>query len=258
MGTDPLFTLEGRVAVVTGGSRGLGLAVAQGYVDRGASVWLVARDGGALDKAADALGRDRVAGTSAADLSDPDEIRRVAAEVAGRCDALDVLVNNAAAVWNAPFDEFPLAGWDKVMDLNARSPFFLTQALLPLLRAAAARRGSARVINVASTDALHVPLTETYSYTAAKAGLVMLTRMWAKRLGPERITVNAIAPGAFPTRMTARRIESHRGEFESCIPLGRLGSPDDIAGAAVYLASRAGEYVNGIVLPVDGGWTGAL
>jgi NAD(P)-dependent dehydrogenase (short-subunit alcohol dehydrogenase family) len=218
----------------------------------------VARDRDGLAKAVDALGSDRVAGASAADLADPEQIARVAGEIARRCDAIDILVNNAAAVWNAPFDEFPLAGWDKVMDVNARAPFFLTQALLPSLRAAAARRGSARVINIASADALHVPLTETYSYTAAKAGLLMLTRMWAKRLGPERITVNAIAPGAFPTRMTARRIETHRGEFESCIPLGRLGSADDIAGAAVYLASRAGDYVNGIVLPVDGGWTGAL
>jgi len=236
MGSDPLFTLEGRVAVVTGGSRGLGFAIAQGYVDRGATVYLVARDRDGLAKAVDSLGSDRVAGTSAADLADPEQIARVAGEIARRCDA----------------------GWDKVMDVNARAPFFLTQALLPSLRAAAARRGSARVINIASADALHVPLTETYSYTAAKAGLLMLTRMWAKRLGPERITVNAIAPGAFPTRMTARRIETHRGEFESCIPLGRLGSADDIAGAAVYLASRAGDYVNGIVLPVDGGWTGAL
>lgn len=258
MGIDPLFTLEGRVAVVTGGSRGLGFAIAEGFVQRGASVYLIARDRAALDEAAASIGHAHVAGVAAADLSDIEQIVCVSEGIGRCCEAVDVLVNNAAAVWNAPFEEFPVSGWDKVMDLNARSPFFFTQALLPLLRSGASRNGSARIINVASADALHVPLTETYSYTAAKAGLVMLTRMLAKRLGPDRITVNAIAPGAFPTKMTSRRIETHPGEFESCIPLGRLGSADDIAGAAVYLASRAGAYVNGIVLPVDGGWTGSL
>lgn len=253
-----LFSLAGRVAVVTGGSRGLGLTIAQGFLEYGAKVYLIARDVEALDRAAAQLGFAGKVDTLVADLSRLDEIERVARALMDREPRVDILVNNAAAVWNERFEAFPVEGWDKVANLNLRSPFFLTQRILPLLRTAARDAAPARVINVASTDALHVPLTETYSYTAAKAGLVMLTRMLCRRLGPEGITVNALAPGPFPTKMTERILETRGHEYLAQVPLGRLGAPEDIAGAAIFLASRAGAYVSGAVLPVDGGWVGAL
>lgn len=255
---DPLFSLAGRTALVTGASRGLGLMIARGFVERGARVVLLSRTAEALERAVTELAGLGPVRALVADLARMEEIARVADVLHADVGRLDILVNNAAAVWNAPFESFPAEGWDKVANLNVRSPFFLTQALLPLIRNAATSSPPARIINVASTDALHVPLTDTYSYTAAKAGLVMLTRMLARRLGPEQITVNALAPGPFHTRMTARRIETHPGEFESQIPLGRLGTPEDIIGAAVFLASRAGAYVSGSVLAVDGGWVGGL
>jgi len=254
---DGLFSLEDRIAVVTGASRGLGVAIAQGLVAFGAKVYLIARDEAALEEASHTIECGRVHPLPA-DLSQPAEIERIARVLGDREQAIDILVNNAATVWNAPLDSFPTEGWDKVLNLNLRSPFFLIQHLLPLLRAAAGNSPPSRIINVASTDALHVPITDTYSYTAAKAGLVMLTRMLARRLGPEQIAVNAIAPGPFPTKMTNKVFEARGQEFLAQIPLGRFGTPADIAGAAVFLASRAGAFVSGCVLPVDGGLVGGL
>jgi len=254
-----LFSLEGRNALITGGSRGIGLMIARGLASHGAQVWLLARKASEVDAAAHSL-RDAGHGAHSivADLSRLEEIDRVAEIMAGACPKLDILVNNAAAVWNMRFADFTAEGWDKVANLNVRAPFFLIQRLLPLLEAAAISAGPARVINVASTDAMHVPLSETYSYTAAKAGLIMVTRMLCKQLGPRAITVNALAPGAFETRMTARLFETRGQDYLSKIPLGRFGMAEDIAGAAIFLASRAGAYVNGSVLAVDGGWLGAL
>jgi NAD(P)-dependent dehydrogenase (short-subunit alcohol dehydrogenase family) len=230
--------------------------IARGFVERGATVYLISRSSAPLNQAATDIGVSGAAHAMTADLSRIEEIVRVAALLEQRLDHLDILVNNAGTVWNESFDKFPVQGWDKVANLNVRSPFFLAQHLLPLLRRAAQAAPPARIINIASADALHVPLTDTYSYTAAKAGLVMLTRMLAQRLGPLGITVNAIAPGAFSTKMTERRFAMNVHDFLAQIPLGRLGTPEDIVGAAVYLASRAGAYVSGTVLSVDGGLVG--
>ncbi|MGE3600375.1 MAG: SDR family oxidoreductase [Dehalococcoidia bacterium] len=259
MSLHELFSLRGRTALVTGGSRGIGQMIAQGFASFGARVLLVARDRDAVDAAVRQL-RDTGAEAQGftADLSRIDELDRLVGELHAASPRLDILVNNAAAVWNASLETFPPDGWDKVVNLNLRSPFFLIQRLLPLLRAAASDQSPARIINVVSADALHVPLTDTYSYTAAKAGLVMLTRMLAQRLGPDRITVNALAPGPFETRMTARAFAERGAEFLAQIPLHRYGTTEDAAGAAIFLASRAGAYVNGTTLPVDGGWVGAL
>jgi NAD(P)-dependent dehydrogenase (short-subunit alcohol dehydrogenase family) len=167
-----------------------------------------------------------------------------------------VLVCNAGTVWNAPFASFPEHGWDKVAALNVKSPFFLAQCVLPLLISAGSAADPSRVINITSTDGLHVALTETYSYSAAKAGLGMITRMLALHLAPHHITVNAIAPGAFVTKMTAKAFEEIGDNVLAQVPLRRYGIAEDIAGVAVFLASRAGAYITGTILPVDGGWVG--
>lgn len=254
-----LFSLHGRTALITGGSRGIGFMIASGFAAYGARVWLLARKDAELT---DAIAELRAGGADAhpltADLSRSDDVERIARELLIACPRLDILVNNAATVWNAPFDTFPEQGWDKVMNLNVRAPFFLIQRLLPILRAGAAANPPARIINIASTDALHVPLTETYSYTAAKAGLLMVTRMLCRHLGPQGITVNALAPGPFATRMTEQTFAERGEEFRAQIPLGRFGTAEDAAGAAIFLASRAGAYVSGSVLPIDGGWVGGL
>ena len=253
-----LFSLEGKVAVVTGSSRRLGREIARGMLSFGARVYLTARDASTLDEVVAELSPLGETSALPADLSTMEGVDCLVRKIAEREPHLDVLVNNAGAVWNAPLESFPEHGWDKVMQVNLRAPFFLTQRMLPVLRAGAQRAAPARIINVASTDALHVPITDTYSYTAAKAGLVMMTRMLAARLGKDQITANVIAPGAFPTRMTEKAFERLESAYLEKVPLGRFGTSADIAGAAVVLASAAGAYVNGAVLPVDGGWVGAL
>ena len=242
-----LFDLTGKVAVVTGGARGIGQMIAQGLVDAGARVYVVSR------KAAD--GGDVIAIT--ADLSREEECVRVAAELGERePDGVHILVNNAGAAWGAPLEEFPEAGWDKVLALNLKSPFFLTRSFLPLLEAAATAEDPSRVINVGSIDGMRVPEFDNFSYTASKAAVHQLTRVLAKKLGPRHITVNAIAPGPFPTKMMAALLEEAGDEMAASSPLGRIGRAEDMAGAAVYLSSRAGSWVTGTILPVDGGiWT---
>lgn len=252
-----LFSLAGKTAVVTGASRGIGLMIAEGLLSFGAKVFVVSRERETIEAAARQLGKQGEVVPVASDLSTLAGIQQLRDDVARCCDRLDILVCNAGAVWSAPFDEFPERGWDKVADLNVKSPFFTVQAFAPLLRAGSTEGSPARVVNVASIDGLHVPLTETYSYTAAKAGLVMLTRMLARTLAPQ-ITVNAIAPGPFVTKLTRERFELEGEKFLAHVPLKRYGTPEDAIGATVYLCSRAGAYVNGVILPVDGGWLGAL
>ena len=252
-----LFDLTGKTAVVSGGSRGIGLMIARGLVQAGASVVISSRKAGACEEAAAELRSYAAAGQQVwailADLSGEAECQRLAGEVAGLTSQLDVLVNNAGAVWGAPLLEFPALGWDKVLDLDLKAPFFLTRALLPLLAKAASADDPARVINIGSIDGLIVPIVNNYSYAAAKAGLHHLTRVLAVELGPQHITVNAVAPGPFESKMMAQTLHDRGEEIAAGAPLGRIGRPDDMAGVVVFLASRAGAYVNGVILPVDGG-----
>src|SRR3954449_12978907 len=252
---DDLFSLAGRTALATGGSRGIGAAIAQAFLGAGARVIICARKPDELEATTGRLGCEGVQ----ADLSTLDGVQALADAVAERTDRLDVLVNNAGATWGAPVDAFPESGWDKVMSLNVKAMHYLTSALLPLLRAAASDDQPARVINIGSIDGINAPITENYAYSASKAAVHQLTKHLARRLAPEHILVNAIAPGMFESKMTAF-ITSEPAIAEAAnamIPLKRMGRPEEIGGSAVYLASRAGGYTTGEVLIVDGGRTGA-
>ena len=250
-----LFGLDGKSAVVTGGSRGLGHMIAGGLLDAGCRVIISARKVEQVTAAAAELSARGDCEAIPADLSGPEGCQALADAVAERWDSLDVLVNNAGASWGAELDEFPEHGWNKVVDTNMGGPFFLTQKLLGLLRAAAGPSDPARVINVASVDGLKVPSMDTYSYSASKAGILHLTRHLAKRLASEHITVNAIAPGPFDSKMMAFILDNPkaRAALATQVPLGRIGEPDDLAGAAIYLASRAGSYLTGATVAVGGG-----
>jgi NAD(P)-dependent dehydrogenase (short-subunit alcohol dehydrogenase family) len=250
-----LFTVEGKTAVVTGGSRGIGLMIARGFVEGGARVYVSSRKAEVCAQVADELSAVGECLALPADLSTEAGCRRLAAEVGEREGRVHVLVNNAGATWGAPLEDYPAAAWDKVLALNLEAPFFLTRAMLPLLEAGAAPGDPARVVNVGSIDGLRVPPMPTYAYSASKAGLHHLTRVLARELGPRGITVNAIAPGPFESKMMAETLRRFGDQIAAAAPLGRIGRPDDMAGAALYLASRAGAYVTGAVLPVDGGLT---
>jgi NAD(P)-dependent dehydrogenase (short-subunit alcohol dehydrogenase family) len=252
-GVRDLFSIAGKVALVTGGARGIGAMIARGYVEAGARVYVASRDAAACEAFAAELSRHGTCRALAADLSREENARRLAAQLAEREPALHILVNNAGASWGAPLAEYPDAAWDKLLALNVKAVFHLTRALLPQLAAAASPADPARVINVGSIDGLRVPALETYAYAASKAAVHHLTRVLARKLGPSHITVNAVAPGPFESKMMAATLERFRREIEASSPLGRIGTPDDMAGAAIYLASRAGAYVTGAILPVDGG-----
>ncbi|ABL81345.1 MULTISPECIES: SDR family oxidoreductase [unclassified Nocardioides] len=249
---NPLFDLTGKTALVTGGGRGIGRMAARGLLQAGATVIIASRKLADCEQTAAELADLGRVVPLAADLSTQEGCRELAAAVAEHTDALHVLVNNAGAVWGAPFAEFPASGWDKVLDLNLKGPFYLTQELIGLLRAAATDGDPARVVNIGSIDGLRVPALPNFSYSAAKAGLHHLTRVLAVELGPD-LTVNAIAPGPFASKMMAATLEKEKETFEEVAPMGRIGADDDIAGAIVYLAARASAYVTGVVLPVDGG-----
>ena len=246
-----LFSLQGRTALITGGSRGIGRMIAEGFLAQGARVYISARKAAACDKTAQELSAHGPCMSLPADVSSVEGARALAAAFASHEQQLDILVNNAGAAWSAPFDEFPESGWDKVVDLNLKAPFFLTQALSAQLRKAAATR-PAKVINIASIDGLSVNPLETYSYAASKAGLIHLTRRMALQLIKDNIVVSAIAPGAFASDMN-KDARDHGDVVSASIPAGRIGVSEDMAGAAIYLASRAGDYVVGATLVVDGG-----
>lgn len=253
MKIDDLFSVRGQIALVTGGSRGLGEMIARAYVENGAKVYITARKAEACDALAKELSAHGECISIPADLSKMEEIERLASELEKREKRLDILVNNAGASWGASFAEFPESGWDKVMDLNVKSVFFLTQRLLSLLEAAGSPEFYARVINIGSIEGIRTSHLETYSYAASKAGVNHLTRMMAKFLAPKHIAVNGIAPGYFPSKMTAGISEEGNRETLAGTPLKRMGEPDDMAGIALYLASRASAFVCGAVIPVDGG-----
>jgi NAD(P)-dependent dehydrogenase (short-subunit alcohol dehydrogenase family) len=253
MSLDDLFSVAGKTVLVTGGSRGIGLMIAQGFVGCGARVYVASRNAEACDAVAAELSKAGECFAIPADLGTMAGVEQLAAGLADREGALHVLVNNAGAAWGAPMDEFPESGFDKVWNLNVKGLFFLTVRLLPLLRKAATPEDPARVINIGSIDGIRVPLLQNYSYSAAKAGVHMLTRHMAHHLLGENITVNAIAPGLFPSKMTKFIFENMQDEVVRQIPLGRHGRPEDMAGTAIFLASRAGSYLTGAVVPVDGG-----
>lgn len=247
-----LFGLAGKRALVTGGTRGIGLMMARGLLQAGAQVVLSSRKQDACDRAVAELAPFGEVSAVAADLSRHDECDRLAERVTAD-GPLHVLVNNAGATWGEPLETFPDSAWDKVLDLNLKSPFWLTRAVLPALRATATADDPARVINVGSIDAIHVSPLPVYSYASAKAGLHQLTRVLARELGPQHVTVNAVAPGPFPSKMMAATLDAFGDSIAAAAPLRRIGRDDDMAGIAVFLASRAGAYLTGTVIPVDGG-----
>ena len=247
-----LFDLTGKKALVTGGSRGIGMMIARGLLDAGASVYLSSRKADACEVAVRELSPYGEVHAIPADLSTRDECERLISSLPWDC--LDILVNNAGATWGAPMEEFPDHAWDKVLDINLKGPFYLTRAALPLLRVNATQDDPSRVINIGSIDGIGVP-TNRYSYAASKAAIHQLTRVLARELGPSYITVNAVAPGPFESKMMAATLAAAGDEIAALSPLGRIGRPDDMAGIAVFLSSRGGSYVNGAIIPVDGGIT---
>ncbi len=250
-----LFSLQDRVALVTGGSRGIGKMIAAGFLAQGArKVYITARKAAPCEATAKELsgiyGSECIA--LPIDISTMAGIEMLAGEIKKREPKLDILVNNAGAAWGADFEEFPESGWDKVMNLNVKTPFFLTKALAAPVRAAASAERPAKVINIASIDGIFVNPGETYSYAASKAGLIHLTRRMAVKLIPDHVVVTAIAPGPFASDMN-RAARDHADAVGSRVPAGRIGTEEDMAGAAIYLASRAGDYVVGTTIAVDGG-----
>jgi len=251
MNLNSLFGLQGKVALITGGSRGIGAMFVEGFLAAGCErVYISARKGPQVAAAVDHFG-DKVIGIPG-DVSTVEGCKAIAAAVAERESKLDILINNAGAAWGAPFEEFPESGWDKVMDVNVKGPFFLTQALYPLLKAAGTPDRPAKVVNVGSIDGLRLNPWETWSYHASKSSILYLTKRMAARLVRDNIIVTAIAPGAFESDMN-RAARDHGNEVAKGIPARRIGTPEDMAAAAIYLCSRAGDYVIGETLAVDGG-----
>jgi NAD(P)-dependent dehydrogenase (short-subunit alcohol dehydrogenase family) len=251
--TTDLFSLQGRTALITGGSRGIGKMIAAGFIAHGAKVYISSRKPGACDATAAELSAG--GGTCISlpqDVSTVDGCKALAEAYAKHESKLDILVNNAGAAWGAAFDEFPESGWDKTVDLNLKSPFFLTQALAAPLRASASFERPAKVIMVASIDGIRPNPQETYAYHASKAGLIHLTRRMAGRLIADNIVVSCIAPGAFASEMN-RDARDHGDAVSQRIPARRIGRDEDMQGVAIYLASRAGDYAVGITIAVDGG-----
>jgi 2-deoxy-D-gluconate 3-dehydrogenase len=259
---DHLFSVEGKVALVTGGSRGIGEMIAAGLLTNGATVYISSRKADVCDATAERLAAE-YGGTCVslpADLSGLDGIESLASALSEREERLDILVNNAGVSWGAPLEEFPENGWDKVFDTNVKGVFFLTQRLLPLLEAAATAEDPSRVINIGSIDGIRTPVFDTHSYGPSKAAVHALTRQMAAKLVKRHVLVNAIAPGPFPTWMLSTGVGTG-GDVDgtdwdavgSLTPSGRVGTPEDIAGLAIFLSSRAGAYTVGEVITCDGG-----
>jgi NAD(P)-dependent dehydrogenase (short-subunit alcohol dehydrogenase family) len=247
-----LFDVAGRHVLVTGGSRGIGEMIARGLVEAGAIVYVSSRNADACQQVADELGERAIAVPG--DVSTGDGCRALATAVGEHTDHLDVLVNNAGATWGAGIDDYPDEAWDKVLGLNVAGPFRLTAACLDMLRASATPDDPARVVNIGSVDGIQIPAFESYAYSASKAAVHHLTRHMGQRLAREHITVNAIAPGLFESKMTKFIFEAGGDDLEQSMPMHRTGRQDDIAGAVIYLASPAAAWVTGVVLPVDGGF----
>jgi NAD(P)-dependent dehydrogenase (short-subunit alcohol dehydrogenase family) len=248
-----LFSIEGKVALVTGGSRGIGLMIAIVFVEAGAKVYISSRKRLVCDEVAQELWEIGECISIPMDLSTVEACEQMARELGLREQKLDILVNNAGANWGAPLTEYPESGFDKVTNLNLKSIFYLTAQCLPLLERAASKGDPARVINIGSIDGIKAPFVDNYAYSASKAAVHHMTKVLAVKLGPKMITVNAVAPGPFLSKMTEWLFDNFQDQIETNCPLGRIGAPADMAGIAIFLASRAGSYLNGTVIPVDGG-----
>lgn len=248
-----LFDIKDKVALVTGGTRGIGLMIARGYVESGAKVYITSRKHEVCDAVAAELSEIGTCVSIPMDISTVDACQQMAREISLREEKLDILVNNAGAAWGEPLEKYQERGFDKVMDLNVKSLFYLTREMVPLLEKAASQEDPARVINIGSIDGIKTPFTENYAYSASKAAVHHLTKVLAARFSGRMITVNAIAPGPFESKMTEWVLANYQQQWEEACPLRRIGVPGDMAGIAIFLASRAGSYVNGITIPVDGG-----
>ena len=254
--TTTLFSLSGKVALVTGGSRGIGRMIAEGFVRSGATVYITSRKPEACEQTASELSAIGPCHAIPADIATAHGRSSLVRALATPAVSLDILVNNAGTNWAAAFSDYPESGFQKVIDLNLAALFFLTRDLTPLLERAGRPDDPSRVINIGSIDGLCVPTvlpTPTFAYAASKAAVHHLTRTLAVALAPKQITVNAVAPGFFESKMTAQTLRKHRHAIEEVCPLHRIGNPEEMAGVAIYLASRAGAYTNGAVIPVDGG-----
>ena len=255
MDIQELFGVDGKVAVVTGGSRGIGLMIARGLVTNGVKTYITARKAEACDAAAAELSKIGECISIPADIADADGIAAFVEAFTAQESHLDILVNNAGAAWGAPIGEFPESGFDKVLNVNVRAPFMLTQALLEQLKANATHEDPARVIMTGSVDGMRVPFGDNYSYSASKAGIHMLARHMAHHMAKDNITINSIAPGPFESKMMSYVLDDpeRREVAVESVPRRRIGTPEDVAGAVIFLASRAGAYLTGAVIPVDGG-----
>ncbi|KAL1966765.1 hypothetical protein VTN77DRAFT_3962 [Rasamsonia byssochlamydoides] len=250
-----LFNVKGKVVLVTGGAKGIGRMISEGYVTNGATVYISSRDAKACEKAVNelnALGKGK-AYAIPANFYKEEDCQKLAEELKKRESKLHVLVNNSGSNWGAPYDEYPSSAWTRVLTLNLHRVFDLTRLLTPLLEKAATPGDPARIINIGSIDGLRVPALETFAYSASKAGLHHLSRVLANHLGKRNITSNTLACGPFQSKMMAATLEKYRDVIEAGIPLGRIGTPEDVAGACLFLSSRAGAYVNGATITVDGG-----
>ena len=247
-----LFDVTDKVVLVTGGSRGIGEMIARGFVEAGAKVYISSRKAEVCEALAVELSKIGSCTAIAADLSTEAECARLAREMAACESQLDVLVNNAGAAWGAPLAEYDEAAFERVLALNVKGVFHLTRFLRSMLEAAGAKDSPSRVINIGSIDGIHVPSMETYAYSASKAAVHQLTRHLAKVLAP-RVTVNAIAPGPFESKMMKATLEAFGDSIAEAAPLKRIGRPSDMAGTAIFLASPAASYITGVILPVDGG-----
>lgn len=251
-----LFDIAGKVALVTGGSRGIGEMIAQGFVVNGVKTYISSRKADVCDATAERLSAYGECISIPTDLSSTDGIETLVREIKKHEKSLDILVNNAGATWGVPLEEFPESAWDKVMDINVKGPFFLTQALLPLLEQASSAADPARIIMVGSIDGININSLPTFSYGPSKAAVHHLTRTFAAHLAERNITANAIAPGPFPSKMMAHTLETIGDEIRAGVPLHRIGEAEDMAGTAIFLSSRAASYITGVIIPVDGGITG--
>ena len=248
-----LFNVEGKVALVTGGSRGIGAMIAEGFVKNGVKTYITSRKSEQCNNKADELSKFGECISIPADLTDMNEMDKLVNYIQENEKQFNFLINNAGAAWGASFDDFPENGWDKVMDTNVKSVFFLTQKFAKILEQSGNNSDPSRVINVGSIDGIGIPRAETYSYPASKAAVHQLTRVLANRLAHRNININAIAPGPFQSNMMAHTLEEYGEQIKSSVPRGRIGIPEDMAGTAIFLCSKASSYITGSIIPVDGG-----